>query len=108
MSVEETNGTSGDSSLTVVTLFVIVVFGIVGFCTIIPYIYSIDETVTGYVEDVQYFTPERLASQDTIIVFENGNTIIFQGKVEIPLRQNVTIHYKQFGNTKRFQKIVVN
>ena len=73
MSVEETNGTSGDSSLTVVTLFVIVVFGIVGFCTIIPYIYSIDETVTGYVEDVQYFTPERLASQDTIIVFENGN-----------------------------------
>ena len=105
MSVEKN---SGDPSLVVVTVFVIVVFGLVGFSTIIPYIYGVDETVTGYVEDVQYFIPERLAYQDTIVVFESGDTIILQGKVEIPLRQNVTIYYKHFGDTKKFQKIVVN
>ena len=83
---------------------------ILGFCLVgsLPYIYRTNEMKIGYVENVEYPSCSIGESLQTIVTFSDGEIIILQDQIEIPMRQNITLYYKKSGTAKFSPKVVVN
>ena len=64
------------------------------------------QTKIGIIDEVDYFLPGHAESPVTILTFDNGDTMVFQGlKSNIPIKQKVIIQYKEFGNIRILRKI---
>ena len=58
----------------------------------------VDYNKTGYVEDIEFLGGGFMSSSQTLIRFTNGDVVTLRGwKTEIPVKQNVTLHYHDNG-----------
>lgn len=64
---------------------------------------GVEYNETGYVEDIEFLDGSGFISSQTLIRFADGNTVTLQyRKTEIPVKQNITLHYHDNGYGRYF------